>query len=476
MRNILLVSLGAFFFQLFPVKAQELQPQVEHMMNRLSKAQSAMKSSACLQDPDCQEAQPSICVFENYCSELSRKSQDFYLYQDADGFRIPNSAMIELAALAEQCGQKPFPQARVDDPFAYPEKFINEEAAGGKASLARHQVTLQKAQDRAGKVFDETRMHLMDYLKKIRTKANASQIDNMIARTQSVKLTYPQMKGSLRDLASAGCDSPNAWYSASDHSIIICPQFLNYPEAALFWTLAHEFSHAFDPCHLSMDFSKQGAIFPDWMDDFTRSQKKEFPAVASKKNPFSKVISCLQGSKSTGVAIPSKAVLIREADQELQEFKKEAKELGMQDLDSIVAENRERKKTIQTQYDEFKACPQLTGRGHICESFADWIASEVLAEKLQKIQEASKAREYAFSSQAVFWGTSCRNIRQNLLNSLKSAKKCLSAEDIQRFLATGEESLHHLSPSRRMNRILLANPQIKKALGCQGGEDVQLCP
>lgn len=477
MRNILLACFAGFFFLIFPLKAQELQPQVEHMMNRLSKAQSVMKNSdACPQELACRETQPPVCVFENYCSDLSRKSQEFYLYQDADGYRIPNSAMLELATLAKQCGQKPFPQAQVNDPFAYPEKFMNEESAGGKSALANHQASLQKAQKRAEKVFDETRTLLLAYLKKIRTAANASQIDNMIARTQTVKITYPQMKGSLRDLVSAGCDSPNAWYSASDHSVIMCPQFLNYPESALLWTLAHELSHAFDPCHLAMAFSKQGAIFPEWMDDFTRSQKKEFPAVASAKNPFSKVISCLQSAKSTGMAIPSKDVLIREADQELQEFKKEAKELGIQDLDSIIAENKERKKLIREQYNEFKACPQLTGRGHICESFADWIAAEILAAKIQTIPEAAKAREYAFSSQAVFWGTSCKNVRQSLLNNFKSAKKCLSAEDLGRFLSASEESLHHLSPSRRINRILFAKPEIKKALGCLGGEDVQHCP
>lgn len=463
---------------LFPAHshAQGLQSQVEHMMNRLSKAQSVMKNSSCSQDPACQEFQPSICLFENYCSDLSRKSLDFYLYQDSDGRRIPNTAMIELAVLAEQCGQKPFPQVRIDDPFAYPELFMNEESAGGKKAFAHHLETLHQAQDRAEKIFEATRADLLSYLKKIRTAVNASQVDNMIARTKAVKLTYPPMRGSLRDLISAGCDSPNAWYSASDHSVIICPQFLNYPESSLVWTLAHELSHAFDPCHLAIDFSKQGAIFPDWMDDFASSQKKEFPAVASAKNPFNNVLKCLQGKNSTGVAIPSKAVLLKEADQEMQAFKKEAKELGIQDLDSLIAENKERKKLIQTQYDEFKACPQLTGRGHLCESFADWIAAEVLAAKLQRIPDSIKARDFAYSSQAVFWGTSCSNIRKNLLNNFKSAKKCLSNDDLGSFLANEEGSLHHLSPSRRMNRILLAKPEIKKALGCQGGEEGKACP
>lgn len=476
MRIILFVAVCFALGKSCVALAQELQPQVELMMTNLSKAKAAMNSNHCRrQDGSCVEAPPSICVFENYCSQLSRKAQEPYLFQDSEGYRIPNSAMFELAGYAEQCPKNPFPQARVDDPFIYPEKFMNEAAAGGKSALNRHQETLRKAQERAGKIFEETRQQVVGYLLAKRSSANASHIDNMIARVKSVRLSFPQMTGSKRDLLNAGCDSPNAWYSPSEHSITICPQFLNYPEAAFLWTLSHEFSHAFDPCHIAMDFSSKGALFPEWMDDFSSSRKKEHSAIASAKNPFKDVISCLQSAQSTGVAIPSKAQLIAEADQELRDFKKEAKDLGIEDLESVIADNKERKRIIHTHYDEFKACPQLTGRGHICESFADWMGAEILALKLSKISDSEKAREYALASQAVFLGTSCGNIRQSLLEKFKPAKKCSSSDDLARFNAVEKESLHHLSPSRRINRILFAKPEIKKALGCQSGEAVKPC-
>lgn len=460
----------------FSGKTQELKPQVELMMTNLSNAKAVLAGSNCRQqDATCIEPKSSLCIFESQCSQLSRKAQELYLYQDSAGYRIPNSAMIELAGFAEQCSDSPFPQARVEDPFIYPEKFMNEAAAGGKTALESHQAVLRKAQQRAGKIFDETQQLILDYLKEKKNSSNSSQIDNMISRAQSVKLSFPRMTGSKRDLFSAGCDSPNAWYSPSEHKIIMCPQFLNYPEAALLWTMAHELGHAFDPCHLAIDFSNEGALFPDWMDDFSSSRKKSFAAVPADKNPFKSVISCLQSSQSTGVVIPSKAQLIAEADQELHQLKKEAKDLGIEDLASVIADNKERKKIIHAHYDEFKACPQLTGQGHISESFADWIGAEILAKKLSQIMDRFKAQEFVLSSQAVFLATSCGNIRQSLLDKFKPAEKCSSSDDLARFKAIDKESLHHLSPSRRINRILFAKPEIKRALGCQGGETAKPC-
>lgn len=42
---------------------------------------------------------------------------------------------------------------------------------------------------------------------------------------------------------------PNAYYSPSDHSINICPNFYNLPDLTILGAIGHEFGHAIDPCN-----------------------------------------------------------------------------------------------------------------------------------------------------------------------------------------------------------------------------------
>ncbi len=471
--------------------AQETVPfaELKETIEKISRVREALKISA-QQSQTCDTPRASSCTFESYCGELSSKAQDFYIYQDASGHRVQNIQMLKYVGFAEFCAQKPFPQAMVDDPFAYPAKFFEEKEAGGAHKLKKNQELLKKETARAESIFNEAKAHIIQALSARKNAQNRTQIDNMITRLRETtfnKTAAPSFPG----LAIEGCEMPNAFYRPEKNQITLCPQFLNNPDASLFSILAHELGHAIDPCSMAMDYSPIGAIYPGWTQIMAESRKVSISSISEEKNPLREVISCLRSPSSMDIKIPSKEGLLRLLDEDHDALLAEVRESAPEDgggegsgraTDAMEANYLDRRIAVQNNYDQFKYCEFLSGSGHMGEAFADWISTQALASKIKNIPDSGKAREYAFSSQVAFFAMDCENFDQagqEKMRSISDFKECASMGDLNEHLAAEKEGSEHSSShpqtNQRINRVYFTNPEIKKALGCQGGDGAQEC-
>lgn len=490
MKSKLLLA-GVFFLSSSWAGAQDAT--LEETIQKISRVREALKLSADAMG-ECTPPQAAHCTFQNYCSELGKKAGDLYLYQDSEGRQIPNYPMVNVMNFAEYCAGKPFPQAAAQDPFVFVDQMFDAQRAGGEEKLKQNRARMEKEYQRVEKLFSDAKNKVLAVLNKRKTAQNSAQIENAIRRIQAVKFQRPDLNQGYYGLAEAGCEAPNAAFSPDTQTITVCPQFLNLPDASLFSTLSHELGHAIDTCALAMDTTEKGTKFPEWMDVVHLNDGKVVnAAIPMNKNPFQSVISCLESPKSLGVQTPSKESLLASVDKEIQSMREELRqsqeEMGgvelseeeMQFSDADEARYEDRKSSIRNHYEEFKHCSYLTTNGHMVEAFADWVASQALAERISEIPEAAKAKEYAFASQAGFYGLYCDNVTQAADEKIKGAigGRCQS---LQTYRETVEDSRKtegldssHPDTGRRINTIYYAQPTIKKALGCKSTNNSTEC-
>ncbi|AFY02619.1 hypothetical protein [Bdellovibrio bacteriovorus] len=484
MKSILFVAMT---FSSLTASAQEaVSPHMRETINKISQMRETLKISAD-RSGACETPQSPTCTFEGYCGKLAGKAQDFYLYQDSEGRQVPNMAMVGNLSFAEHCAKGTFPQSAVQDPFVYANQFMDEAAAGGKEQLQRNKERLKKETARTLKIVEDARNHVVKALEVQKTSANGKQIDNMIARVKAIKYRAAKTDGRYMDLVADGCESPNAYYSSEENTITVCPQMMNLPEASLFATLAHEFGHGIDPCAMEMDFGKEGAKLPDFMSLVVKpNQPTVNAAVRMAQNPFKNVISCLQSPQSIEVSIPTKDALLREINEFEDGLKAEVgdeidEETGeTKATDATDARFEDSRQNIEKNYERYKYCSEITGTGHIQEAFSDWISAQALTSKISGIQDSAKAKEYAFGSQTMFYGTACAEVTEAVDRKMDQfVESCPQLEEIRAYMEDMKHSDGHSShpdANRRINRIYYAKPELQKALGCDGGSnDAQEC-
>ncbi|MGE9743431.1 hypothetical protein [Bdellovibrio bacteriovorus] len=469
------------------VQAQEsVSPAMRETINKISQMRDTLKVSAD-RSGACETPQSPSCTFEGYCGQLAGKAQDFYLYQDSEGRQVPNMAMVGNLSFAEHCAKGTFPQSAVKDPFVYANQFMDEKAAGGKEQLQRNKERLKKETARTLKIVEDARNHVVKALEAQKNSGNAKQIDNMIARVKAIKYRAAKTDGRYMELVADGCESPNAYYSSETNTITVCPQMMNLPDAALFSTLAHEFGHGIDPCAMEMDFSAEGAKLPEFMSLVVKANQPTVnAAVRGAQNPFKNVISCLQSPQSLEVSIPTKEALLREINEYEDALKEEMgggqidEETGEpKATDATDARFEDSRQNIEKNYDRYKYCSEISGSGHIQEAFSDWISAQALTSKVSGIQDASKAREFAFASQTMFFGLACENVKEAVDRKMDQfVESCPQLEEIRAYMEDMKHSDGHSShpeANLRINRIYYAKPELQKALGCRGGNDAQDC-
>nr|BFD68153.1 hypothetical protein HAGR004_31750 [Bdellovibrio sp. HAGR004] len=482
------LTLAAMSLSVCAAQAQNVSG--EALLQRLSQVRTALKASAGA-SVACETPQSASCDFSGYCGKLAEKAGDFYLYRDKEGRTIPNTQLIGALSIAEFCAKNPFPQSVVQDPFVFVDQFLSEEKAGGKEQFQKNRAALKAAEQRVEKVFTDMKTRVIRMLESKRTAENSAAIDNMIGRIRTVKYKPANTNGNYGDLAMQGCVGPNGYYSPDEHAITVCPQSMNMPEASLFSLMAHEIGHAFDPCTMAMGRSQEGLIEPDWIEGRRAAGKEVFAPVFMEKNPFKSVVACLQSPSSLNVKIPSMKNLLSNVDKFEQDLKNEMSE--MEDLqgegeeaparDATMARFEDERQRIRDNYDKFKYCSMLTNSGHIGEAFSDWIAAEALASKIKEIPEAGKRQEFAFASQAHFYGTGCSNILESSLNKINSATQgaCPELQEFMKHQASGgrhNDPYHvdsHPATGQRVDRIYYAKPELREALGCKGGNHGQAC-
>lgn len=490
MKHVLLALAVSSSLQVFAADSNDMKESINKITQlRKSLAASAGASVAC------ETPNSPNCSFQNYCGAFADKAQSMYLFQDVDGRQVPNFQMAMYLDVAEACARRPFPQAAVQDPFVYPEQLISAEKAGGAAQLKKNMARYQEALIRTRTIFEDARKGVIEMLKARRTGNNAAEIDNMIQRIQSAKMATPKLGDAKYSLSVEGCEAPNAFYSPSKHEITICPQFMNMPEASLYATISHELGHAIDPCTMSFGFSKDkdglAMSVPEFMGGVPASGKEVFKALKASANPYSSVISCLQKKSSIGVEVPSAQEMLSRIDKDEKELLEESRgdnttelesgsSAGDDLLDATKAQFEDQRNVIRNHYDEFKYCSTFSNNGHMQESFADWVASQTVAKKIDGIQDSAKAKSFAFASNSVFFSIDCENVHQAVVSKIKAAAgaQCSYLDGMEKIIKeSGEGHGDHPETSSRVNRIMFAKPEIKKALGCSssGGDTGDEC-
>lgn len=461
-------------------------------VEKIGRVREALKVSA-LNSTTCPTPDSPGCSWSAVCDKFSGKKDDFYLYQNADGRKIPNYNMVTNLTFAEACLRRPFPQASVQDPFSYPEQLVSAQRAGGEDKLRQNQAIYKLRLENARKLFSDVQARVVAMLEKRKDGSNTKEINNLIQRLKSVKFESPKLGDGTYILSAEGCESPNAFYAPAKHSVTICPQFLNLPDAALIETMAHEIGHSIDPCMSAFSFNAdtKGEIsrnIPESMGGFKNPGKMKFSAVAPEKNPMKSVVACLQRPSSIGTHVPTQAELLKKIDVEVNKLRSEARQdtpssdevqdgeiLG----DATLAKFDDDRDSIKKNYNSFKYCGSLTGNGHMQESFSDWVASQIIAGKISEIPDTTKARQFAFESQAVFMSVGCENVQQASVGSIQSAvgNECPAFTDaVHAASAAGEETeSDHPETADRANKIMFAKPEIRKGLGCQTPSKTEEC-
>ncbi len=467
---------------------------LKETIEKIANVRKALKLSATTSKA-CETPSSPNCTFSGYCDKLADKAQSFYLYQDEQDHQVPNFQMLSYVQVAEACARKPFPQAAVNDPFVYPEQLASAEKAGSveqkKKNLAKYNKELQRARG----IFADVQIRITKILESRRTAGNSTEIDNMISRIKTAKFTGPKLGDGIYTLSAEGCESPNAFYDPGKHTVTVCPQFLNLPDAALFTTLSHELGHSIDPCSMVFSYSqgKKGLEmdYPDFMGGDGKKGKAKIAAISVDKNPMSGILACLQTSSSLGVKIPTKESMLSAIDKEEDDLRKEVAadsdsgavgqeedgiprgELG----DATMAGFDDSRKAIREHYDTYKNCSSFSSNGHMQEAWSDWVASQTLASKVSEISDSKKAKEYAFTSEAVFLSIGCQNIAQAALNKVKAANgQCSYLDEVSKLMAglnnegkSGSDS--HPPTDNRVNRLMFVKPEVQNALGCKASSE-----
>lgn len=438
---------------------EDSQADVTEALRKIENMKSLLKVSAANGD-HCVAPSVTACSLQSYCGKLGERAQEMYLYQDAQGKKIANFNYLSTLGSVENCIQKKYPEPITQDPFLFPEllseKDNNLSPEDKKKMLALYADEIKRSE----KLFVEAKGHIVKMLEGRRNSANAKDINQMIAQVKAVQMKSLSVPIEWEELAMQGCEAPNAYYTPGENTVTLCPQILNYPDGGLYSVIAHELGHSIDSCNVANHPEQGKEIYPD-------------------KNPLKGVLSCLQSAQSIGAKVPSKDDLEKRIEEERDELLAEMKEMGDAEggednfTDGTEAMFADRISEVGQFYDSQKHCASFIGSGHMQEAFSDWIATQAVTAKIKGMKESSKAKEFAFSSQAIFLGLDCQNIKQVTMDRVKAAagKACSALEDYENYLQEADaddDYSSHPKASDRVNKIMMADPKMREALGCKG--------
>jgi hypothetical protein len=259
-------------------------------------------------------------------------------------------------------------------------------------SKAEFRPAYLQAQARMEALFLATQAAVIKVVDKKRNSLSADDFKNLIVRLQTVRLADPD-EPEMRSIARQACNRPNAIYMSDKHALFVCPSLMNFPDMTLQKVIAHELGHVIDPCTLSYELNSIAGI-------------------PYQKNPLQQTVQCLQSKDSI-------------------------ESYGSYD---------------QKHRDQHGACARINPQDQIEEVFADWVASEVVAEKVRQEQNHVIAEKKALESQLLFLSVAC-----------------FADKDRETHLAKS-----HPSIQKRVERIFLAQSAFQQAFSCQS-PDVKHC-
>ena len=221
-------------------------------------------------------------------------------------------------------------------------------------------------------------------------------------------------------------------------------------------------------------------------------QSYESKTIADKvplnRNPFSSMIACLQSKNSIGARMVSKKEIAKNLNDYIGQLKSTGLKKENAEKSLEMKEALEAKKNVNNLMNEKGACsfiPGGKGTSQIQEAFADQMAAKVLAADIAKKPEPER-KEAAFQSASFFLGTHCPAVSEQ---TVKQADEIMKATKCGPYMATGKDyatlstlyrareimNNEHPWDSSRIDKISLANPTIRKALGCAPSREVKTC-
>ncbi len=388
------------------------------------------------------------------------------------------------------------------NPFYDWSMLTDEKAAGGKKALDDNRAKLtQKAQD-AYAIFQETQQDLLAYFDSKKNETNVDKIERIKERIKTIRFNPPRLTKELKD----NCPNANAFYSAEDHSFTICPQMLEFPKMAIVETMAHEISHSYDSCsfsgkmyHTRMPPAVVEAPFevnlkmqpilgsysntfyedPEEMKIKDRMQDK----MLYKDHPFSQTLSCLQDPKS----VHAQAMNVADIKQKTKDALDELTRLGQNTPNNGKARQLNFLNDHQDFLDYFQGCDysaagSVLGKTQLMEAFADKIASEIVGKKLKALSKADA--EKALLEISLPYDV-CSNQDEGAakLHNFAVKEGCsnyFENKTIEEKIVAGLSSVKstfdpHPEGATRIERNILAQPDIRAALKCPADPGVKYC-
>lgn len=436
---------------------------------------SAQINNVGSKDSKCDLSAVSLrCSMDSQCSSYAHSS--LFSYKDSRGYSLPNGPMLTMVNALEGCLEEGLISQSIDNPFLYPEKFSDPQAARSSEKLKQNKRRFNQESKRAQKIFKEAKNKIIQVLKQQGGATNPN-LQNLISRVESLPLGIVSPINGLERLAEEGCESPNAFYSTIDHQVFVCPQILDMPESSIFFALSHEIAHAIGPCSTAFDL-KNGLEYPEWMDYGQPKGRKKADKIQAEAHPFKGVFQCLQSPQSIGARSPDMRELVTDLRVEEQQ--------SLNDSDTkmhpqIRQDYKNQIDWISSNYESIKSCSEFSGSGHIEEASADWFAAQAVSLKLQELPTPAAQKEYAHGATGIMASIQgCPASRQAVSQLVDSRidGKCFEAELLVANASTADEVVSKTHPKikDRIDKIFMAQPEVRKALQCKENSSVNPCP
>jgi hypothetical protein len=272
--------------------------------------------------------------------------------------------------------------------------------------------------------------------------------------------------------------------------------------------MSHELSHAIDPCTfqapLKISRSKADIINPGPFDinlnleklnqsftmigelgnqDLTERDQK---GVTLKENPFDKIISCLQSKKSIGAVVPNKNDLKEKIDKALKKMRENVANYQSNDNYLYLKSASD---NLDKYYDRYGLCNlELPGGvSQIGEAFADQIAAELVANRLENMSKQDALKDLDKLILAGLKDSPGLCPEATLVSNMKKLgvkNGCLEYTENQKLaekvyrgitLASHADTDEHPAMDDRINKILLSQPKIREILNCHKRGGAKYC-
>lgn len=230
---------------------------------------------------------------------------------------------------------------------------------------------------------------------------------------------------------------PNAIYLPKSNSFKYCAAraLNNSSEFAMAAVIAHELSHSVDPCNIGVGPS-------DYVFQYKGAKTRE---EAEEMFPFKGVVGCLRKPESLGAMF---------MDQPGQMY-------GMLPPGQVQPPmgGRPGPQNKPNEVKQFKSFCYPIAMDQINESFADWMATEILPDYISE-NYPNLTRQQLRNGYSNVWRGSCYMPNVNM-----------------GYGVSGPSFDFHPSPDKRSNGMILVHPKIRSQMGCEGQAEERIyCP